>query len=1432
MKSQRAINSFSKGIDRDTSVNKYSEHTYYDALNMRLITNDPLTAGAMTNVPGTSLLLNFALNDVIIGVCPVRNTYNDTDKDSVIFFATNASGVDSIYLLEADGDRLTAPIEMNQSYQIVGAGDTAYKAGYIYRGTDLNFSEEHRIKSESRYESAIIKKLYWVDGVNPIRYMNISTVETLILGGGSVSSANLFEINPDVELSTPITNVLSGGSYTAGIVQHSYQLYVKNGTKSAYSPLSNYVNLSSSNFAADTKNITGDDLNTNTGNSVQINIEDLDLNFNRIRIVALHYTQVNLSPTVKIIGEFEYTTSSINIIDSGINDYGTIEISEFRLQSQINYSADSLASKNNIMFYANLTEDIWNPSWLDPLDSNFFDTRAVRFKNSTNEAAGTDEVTKGFFDDSPNTDSDYMRSMYADDNTIVLHITDFTTWGEVPTGRVVTTVDSVLADRLVVRYSLAGIPRTYISPVGGITISLGGTAVHPIVEIVDAAGMFISSYDPMTDYIIETSFFSTTLGGGTFEYSYTSAEEAIISAMVHDSGVSGGLTIGTTFAEWSSYQYSHDGINLYNDIDNDEDTSKKYIYQSDGNTLGAEGPNLKIEFVTETLPIDNFSSLYNANLTSKENTSFDTSHRSSQRTEVYRMYIVFFNQKMQYSSPQWICDIRMPSINDAAYLNILNITGTSNAVYLYPKVTLLNTPADSDVVGWQIFRCERSSIDRSVLATGVLSKVGYIAADDLYQPYSSATEMLIKAEDSITDHERIIEFISPEISFNRNISLRSGDKLRIDGRYSGTLTRTALAGGYNVGSLKLTNTKARDIADNIYNIINNAVIEETQTADADDIVTHVYNGVTYKNWVSFTVPNSYHGQKGTTLIISLTEDIGMAAATTGWGYGSYVRNVFQTQYNGYTYEARSYNRVIPYSDFTPIDIDNTTCYYGDIFISYFAYLRTMYPTANVSPDYVIEELVLVPCETSINNFYRTDPFMEYVGYLSSASHTHIQEKLTDGLSFWPIEYPSDIGDLYRYNSAYSAALNALTIQAKIFDSVSIEENPFKIIASDKKINNEYLDSWLTLRVNNSIELEGKYGDINNIINFGNKFFAFQNKAVSLVSINDRSLIQDTSGLPLTLGTGDILARYDYMTTSSGIAKHTDVIVSNKALYYLDRSDKIIYNLTGEGDNPISEVLGIRSLMKSYGDITQVRTGYDPEYKEVLFYMTDETVSNNIVFNEYTNSFVSRYSFYPEEMYNVNDHFYSIEITPAATVARGYKHNIGYYGQFYGTTNAEIYDSFVDMIINPNGTIIDKYDTIDLRIDLLDPSGSIVPNLAMTSIEASNSYQTITKSINFSNSNIINTSLEETAKNLARKWRVWLLPDDSSTDFYRLTDSYLRLKIIRNNDFIIGAFITCDTTLVLVDSSLITCDMTAVGEAGNSYKFTLHDVTTFYRPTRN
>jgi hypothetical protein len=39
---------------------------------------------------------------------------------------------------------------------------------------------------------------------------------------------------------------------------------------------------------------------------------------------------------------------------------------------------------------------------------------------------------------------------------------------------------------------------------------------------------------------------------------------------------------------------------------------------------------------------------------------------------------------------------------------------------------------------------------------------------------------------------------------------------------------------------------------------------------------------------------------------------------------------------------------------------------------------------------------------------------------------------------------------------------------------------------------------------------------------------------------------------------------------------------------------------------------------------------------------------------------------------------------------------------------------------------------------------------------------------------------DTTRDITRKWRVWLVPDDLNTDFFRMVDSYVKVKLVRHN----------------------------------------------------
>lgn len=1401
IRTEKAVNTFHGGIDQDTAFNKYDNIHYFDAENMRIISNDATTSGDMSNVVGNTLRMAFASSDVILGFCKIRNNYNDTNKDSMVFFTKNTVSTRCrIYLLEVDPARISGTITMNQAYTVV-AGSPGYKSGYIYEddaGDPLNFDASYPIKAEGRYESANIRKVYWVDNLNNIRYVILDTIQ-------ATDPTSIFEINPNVTLMAPTATVDVGGVYTSGIVQYSYQLYIKNGAKTTFSPCSNIVTLSGNDSAGVSAANTGTDLGVVTGKSCIATISNLSTTYNRIRILAVYYTELNVNPVINIVGEIEYDTTSVTFIDNGSTIYGTVPLDEFRTFGQTDYKADSLSSKNNYLFFGNLSKIRWTPTWLDPTDNDFWDSRSVRYRDYSTIVPHVDGQTtaSNYAHDGVNITFDRAG---ADDKMEVVMVGFTGLIPAIPAGQTLTDVTAVV---------FAGDPGDTVAqgtyddgggagnanysaiytdldappfPPGSLSYVAG---TDTLTFVIDKTAAFFSTYSAMTDgFIYDMSF----------TYSYTTVltyQDAVIEDTIAAS-ITIDIPAGDTPGQWDTAGWidyetapTFDGINTFNDISNDGDTLYEFKYQYDLSTLGSSGKNVDVEITEELIRLDENSTEQKSWVnTSVADTAYNTYKRSSMREEVYRLYIVFFNTKMQFSDPQWILDLRMPSVDESSFLDE---NTEIYARYLFPKVTIKNIPTDDDLLGWQVFRCERKNSDKSVLARGLFSLIEDDAPYCRLYSDNSSPYMFVRAEDvGVSTIDNIVEFIAPEVTFTNEIIRSANDVLKLEGRYS-TNDLSAIAGaGVNFYSYYLKTQEVTGVSatDTLTYGIDNIIKVSTTNSDPESLTYTLFSGESLENQMVHNIGgDDYFSKLGTTMLLALDANVTVDAATTGFLLGAYMRDVHTSRYNGITYEARSFNQVIPYSSFTLKATDNITCYYGDTFIQFYTYIRGM--LFDEDNDKRFQDVCNIAVETTIDLFRRSDPIQDYIypRYGTTNCIYGIMEKQTDGIMAFPERYPSILGDLYRYNKVYSQVGNGQLIQCKVFDSNNIESFDTEIIATGLKINNEYYDNWTNLYANNILSLDPRYGPIRSLFTINNTLFSAQDKAIAQISVQERSLIQDNSKTGLTLGTGEVLSRYDYLTTTSGIQSFYDLCITDKSFYYLDRRNKIIYQMTGEGDSPISEVKGYRSFLKSYGTISTVKTGYDPVYKEVFFYISDGVISKNSILNEYTQSFIGKQSFVPLWMFNLNDNFYSIYSS------NGYIHNSGSYAVFYGAAAA---DSTITLIINPNKEVINTYDVLDTRV-AVSSGATYYENEQFDHMQVSNSdsNMTFTKALVYGQE----PGVTDTTKGLIRQWRTWLIPDDLSQDtIRRMTDSYVKIKLTRHN-------------------------------TGNK-KIVLSDVTIYYRPTRN
>jgi hypothetical protein len=274
-------------------------------------------------------------------------------------------------------------------------------------------------------------------------------------------------------------------------------------------------------------------------------------------------------------------------------------------------------------------------------------------------------------------------------------------------------------------------------------------------------------------------------------------------------------------------------------------------------------------------------------------------------------------------------------------------------------------------------------------------------------------------------------------------------------------------------------------------------------------------------------------------------------------------------------------------------------------------------------------------------------------------------------------------------------------------------------------------------------VDSKYGPINNLFLFKNRLMYFQDNAFGVLSVNDRSLVQDSLVGALTLGTGDVLDRYDYMSDTVGNKHKFGIVSSPNSVYWFHDLEKSMYKFSGS-ETPISKLKGMQSWFEDNYDFTanvgeSVYAVYDSKYNEVIFTFGE---ADTIAYNELIDGFSSFYSFTPGAYVKLsNDEYLSLRDNVSNVF---YHHNNETVDrcEFYGTT----YTSDVKFLVNPNYSENKVFDTLQWTSDAW--------NSTKSTSQYNYTFQTLNVVNDYQNTDDVTLTFDT---NLRRRERVWSTP---------------------------------------------------------------------------
>ena len=346
-----------QGMKRDNHQIRQEDKFLWNAHNIRLTNRDDSTLLSITNEKGT-LDSKISFEGDYVGHC-ILNKY------LIIFTATiddkGKTTRDIIYRVEDDYGLLISKI--------------------LYEDTDgaLNLSPKNPIEAIGYHENDLIQKVYWVDGRNQPRVINIAKPELRIpskyidniknfsgIGGFSENeeantymensypvglyTASSFDFIRELALEENISVWRNEGSgiFSPGTIQYAFSYYNRYEQESNIFYVTPLMYISPKDRGGNPKETVS--------NVFNIQIENID-KFEYIRVYSIHRTSIDAVPTVKVVSDVptNYKDNDIiTITDNGTLGY-TIDHKQLLYIGGKSIIANTIEQKDNTLFFGNIT---------------------------------------------------------------------------------------------------------------------------------------------------------------------------------------------------------------------------------------------------------------------------------------------------------------------------------------------------------------------------------------------------------------------------------------------------------------------------------------------------------------------------------------------------------------------------------------------------------------------------------------------------------------------------------------------------------------------------------------------------------------------------------------------------------------------------------------------------------------------------------------------------------------------------------------------------------------------------------------------------------------------------------------------------------------------------------------------------------------------
>ncbi|WCF56883.1 stabilization protein [Bacteroides phage PhiCrAssBcn5] len=1344
---------FFKGMQRDLSVSKFNPEYAFDAQNIRITAREHDTLLSVSNEKGNKEIpLQSPSGDpvVIDGVLLGQNVLNNY----VTLFTKGTN--DNIYRLENKG--------------------TYFETLILFSG-NLNFNTDYPIESISVYENNNIQKVYWVDGLNQARVINITKDD--------YNNADDFDFVGTIHTSSKIevSKVNGSGTFGQGVIQYAFTYYNKYGKETNIFRTSPLLYIAYSDRGASPEETVSC--------SFQINFTELDSSYDFIRVYSIHRTSIDATPTVRKVADL--ATDTKLYVDTGT----TGEIVDPTLLLYVGgeeIAPYTMTQKDNTLFLGNYTlkrslistelknqikSDSIVTTILGGLDDVIESEWNVNTQYNSNYDLNYDSRIKGF-----QKGEIYRLGIQFQDNkgkwSEVVFIGDYEC-----TERFKYTQYDTYGITLIPRFKVVISNSTTIQAIKNLGyINARGVVVFPTLEDrnILCQGILcptVANYKDRLDNspFAQSSWFSRPKQATETwktEYSGTNhlSEFGEVPYFQHNEPI--GSASLSEITRWE-IQTSLGLVPYYNPSTTN---AKDFVDGSpseflvDENIVTMHSPDVEFDDRLQNITNGKFK-LRIIGTTHLTNTLSDISITTS--TPTYGNYSTGFYKGK----------VANKLISESLYGGRQLSTGmfwSDNVKFKDPS------PQDKLERLWMVYPWHRngSLINAGVPTEGTRpaalqrkiisnlkfsSQNNYLSNQNIWEadiegdsnhtgitPVNSWTDSLVRIPAPANSNMGYLNYyanIDKILTFNRNTQIAE-----------------IYENGYLIYTSRdwITNGKVADLFDNASNqAISVDQVQDwlTRIDDADKYGSEPVS-MKYKSTPHLVFAFNYTTTGGQVVMPTLNstnpalspspntkpfwydgdsfsiyqDNIHMANEDRAffWLAELYRDNVVN-RFGGDTDEAILNNTWLPSGSAVPIGTTINVIYSeGDTYYQRYDCLKT-YASTNEDQNSVVD-LVSFMCETKINIDGRYDR----------------NRGLVNNLSVSPTNFN-------LFNPVYSQKNNFFTFRTIDYERFSINYFPNSITVTKEKSLGEDIDTWTNITLATTLDLDGDKGEIVSLNTYNNEIFCFQRRGLSNILFNSRVQIPTSDGMPIEITNGLKVSGKRYISNTIGCANKWSIAESPSGLYFIDNETNSLYLFNGEIVS-LSDKLGFRQWISTHNvhvnwepvGYNNYRSFYDKNNNDVYFTYKDHCLCYSELINQFT-SFMS-YEGVPA-MFNVSSEFYAFKD------GKMWEQFAGDYNMFFGEYKP-FSITFVANAEEPNDKI---FNTVEFRADSWD-GDNLINNKTFDTLDVWNEYQHGTTPL---------TNLLGHPSPLKKKFRIWRanIPRAIANNRDRIRNTWAYIKLGMN-----------------------------------------------------